>query len=237
MLAGVDGITFDFYNTLVRHRTGQGRGASLMDYLEGHGLESDPWEHQVLYDVFEPHALEYPLGGSPREKQTYLERFAERVFRRLNVRAAVGAAAEHAAAVWKRLGPGAFAVFPEVQEVLRGLRARGLRLAVVSNWQCGLGYFCTELGLGGRFDHVLASAEVGAAKPDPAIFADACDRLGLPPKRALHVGDSPIDDVQGATEAGLQAILLRRGRADEPEAAPVTIGSLKELPPLLGPAS
>ena len=57
----------------------------------------------------------------------------------------------------------------------------------------------------------LASCNVGFAKPSPAIFAHAAGRLALPPDAILHVGDSPEMDLRGAEQAGLQAVLLRRG--------------------------
>lgn len=223
---GVDTITFDFYGTLARHRGGRGRGAALMAYLRGAGLDPIPWEHQVLYDVFEPHGREYSPELSPEEKRTYRCRLADRVLRRLEVRGEGVDASRHAARIWEILGPGSLAVFPEAPGVLRRLREDGYRTAVVSNWQCGLGHFCQELGLGGLFDHVIASAEVGSAKPDPDIFREACRRLGSPPERILHVGDSPVDDLEGARAAGMSGVLVARngGAAEGP-----SIESLTEL--------
>jgi hypothetical protein len=83
VLHDVEAVTFDFFNTLVFHRRGDGgRGSMLMNYLRSQGLDSDPWEHQMLYDVLEPHAREYAPDQSPAEKQRYLYRLAERVFER-----------------------------------------------------------------------------------------------------------------------------------------------------------
>ncbi|UCF19937.1 MAG: HAD-IA family hydrolase, partial [Gemmatimonadota bacterium] len=117
--------------------------------------------------------------------------------------------------------------------VLGRLRRAGLPLVIVSNWQCGLRHFCTELGLTPFFDDVLASAEVGSVKPDAGIFVEACRRLDLPPARVLHVGDSPIDDVEGAHGAGLAAALLRR-EGELPGGDAPMLGSLEGLPALLG---
>ncbi len=230
----VEAVTFDFYNTLVYHRRGRGRGALLMEYLSAQGWESDPWEHQVLYDIFEPHAIEYAPELSADEKRRYLKRIAGRLFRRLRVKAPEGAAAEHAENLWKILGPASFAVFPDASDTLPVLKAAGYRLAVVSNWQCGLGHFCAELGLGDAFEHVLASAEVRSVKPDPAIFTEACRRLGVPPHRVLHVGDHAVEDFEGARAAGLQAVLVRRNDSGEVGPEPVIPG-LERLPALLGP--
>jgi HAD superfamily hydrolase (TIGR01549 family) len=229
----VDALTFDFYNTLVHHRTGRGRGESLMEYLRECGLEADPWEHQVLYDVFDRHAAEYSPEQPPHEKERYVRQLAERVFRRLNVRAPDGTAADHAANLWDLLGPASLAVFPEVTDVLRRVKAAGYPMAVVSNWQCGLRNFCVELGFGHAFDQVLASAEVGSAKPDPAIFEEACRRLKVPAGRVLHIGDSLADDFAGGRNAGLQVVLVRREPEPEDLEAP-TIPSLNRLPELLG---
>ncbi len=232
----VDAVTFDFYNTLVYHRQGRGRGAMLMGYLEEQGLPSDPWEHQVLYDVFAQHGADYDPNWPEESRQQYYRRFTAQLFQRLNVQAPDGAAVAHAASVWHLLGPSSLAVFPDVPDVLRSLRGSGYPLAVVSNWQCGLRHFCAELGLGDAFDAVVASAEVASQKPDPGIFVEACRRLGVPPDRTLHIGDSVGDDLQGARTAGLHAVLVRRDEDEACAGAPVIRG-FRELAEVLGVGS
>jgi putative hydrolase of the HAD superfamily len=101
-------------------------------------------------------------------------------------------------------------VFDEVPAVLTELRRRGLRMAVVSNWDSRLPTLLWDLGLRPFFDSILVSAVEGIEKPLPEIFRRATDRLGVPPTRALHVGDSPLDDYRGAQSAGLHAVLLDR---------------------------
>ena len=56
----------------------------------------------------------------------------------------------------------------------------------------------------------MASAEFGAAKPDPAIFARGLELAGVRPEEALHVGDSPVEDGEGARAAGIRAVLIGR---------------------------
>jgi putative hydrolase of the HAD superfamily len=87
-------------------------------------------------------------------------------------------------------------------ETLERLSAR-IRLAVVANWDSSLHEHLERLGLDRYFDVVVTSAEAGAAKPDPAIFLAALERLDVEPARALHVGDEPIDE-QGARAAGMR---------------------------------
>jgi putative hydrolase of the HAD superfamily len=88
-------------------------------------------------------------------------------------------------------------------ETVRALRARGLALAVVANWDVALHDHLAKLGLVGLVDTIVTSADAGAAKPDPAIFHVALDRLGVRPERALHVGDEPLDE-EGARAAGIR---------------------------------
>jgi putative hydrolase of the HAD superfamily len=98
----------------------------------------------------------------------------------------------------------------------------------------------TAIGLAERFALVVASGEVGVAKPDAAIFALACERLGVKPSEAAHVGDRLDLDAQGAAVAGLRGIWLDRPGASASAPAPAagtgiaTISTLHELSSALG---
>jgi HAD superfamily hydrolase (TIGR01549 family) len=209
----IEAITFDFFQTLARHPLGfAGRGRALMSYLESLGVRTVPWEHKVLYDVFEVHGREYSPDDSVARKHAYFVRLAERVFARLGVPDDVHEPAKHATRIWQLIGPTSLEVYPETIDTLMRLRTAGYRLAIISNWQCGLGHFCTELGLSQFLEHVIVSAEVGHEKPSRAIFDEAANRLGVAHSRILHVGDSVVDDWDGARAAGLHALLVDRDR-------------------------
>ncbi len=107
-----------------------------------------------------------------------------------------------AASAW-RLRDGATAA-------LDALRRRGRRSAVLSNFDHRLHGVLAELGLGGYFEFVLLPGEAGAAKPDPAIFQLALEKLGLPAPAVALVGDDERDDLEGATAAGLHGVDVRR---------------------------
>ena len=110
--------------------------------------------------------------------------------------------------VWTRVIPGS-------REALRDLVALGFRIAVVSNADgtvedqlrddviCQVGP-----GPGVPVELILDSAVVGVSKPDPAIFGLALDALGVDPRDAVHVGDTPAADVEGARAAGVTPILV-----------------------------
>ena len=70
-LSRVEAITFDFYNTLIFHREGRGRGRLLVEYLQTHGLRPVPWEHRVLHDVFESHDTEYSPEAPQDQREAY----------------------------------------------------------------------------------------------------------------------------------------------------------------------
>src|SRR4051794_2781966 len=101
-----------------------------------------------------------------------------------------------------------FEPYDDAPPAVAALRDRGLRVVVVSNWDCSLGGVLAELGLG--VDSVVTSAEVGACKPDPRIFEVALARAGCAPAEALHVGDSIDNDVAGARAVGIRALHLDR---------------------------
>ncbi len=112
-----------------------------------------------------------------------------------------------------------FRPYPEVAEVLADLRAAGKRLVVVSNWDVSLHDVLRETGLDALVDGAVTSAEVGAAKPDGAIFAAALQLAGeAAPAEALHVGDSLEADLEGARRAGLSAVLVVRDGRPPPGA-------------------
>lgn len=139
-------------------------------------------------------------------------------------RAVTAAARERSRAglLWTRVEPG-------TQEALESLRSRGLVLGVVSNADGRVAEYLRSAGLLGLLDFVVDSALVGVEKPDPRIFRIACERSGVEPARAVHVGDLYEIDVLGARAAGLDAFLIgsANGGAVECESLP-TVAALPE---------
>ncbi|HYX78834.1 MAG TPA: HAD-IA family hydrolase [Solirubrobacterales bacterium] len=108
-----------------------------------------------------------------------------------------------------------FRAFPDATPALAELRQLGLRLVCVSNWDFSLPEVLDRCGLDGALDGVVTSAAVGVRKPDPAIFARALELAGCSAPEALYVGDTPEEDLEGASAAGIPALLIdRRGGGD-----------------------
>ena len=139
-------------------------------------------------------------------------------------------------AAWGR--PENFTLYNDVRPCLARLRAAGLAVGLISNTTRDLEELIAAFALADLVDGAVTSAQIGVFKPAPAIFAAALERIGAAAGEAVMVGDSRHDDVEGALAAGLAgAVLLdRQGRSRVPrgDARTPVIGSLDELPAVLG---
>jgi HAD superfamily hydrolase (TIGR01509 family) len=107
-------------------------------------------------------------------------------------------------------------LYDDALPALASLRERGVKTALVSNCSHSTRPVVERLGLESAFDRVILSFEVGAMKPDPAIYRAALEPLGgVPPERAVFVDDQP-QYCDGATAIGLDARLLLRADEDVP---------------------
>jgi HAD superfamily hydrolase (TIGR01509 family) len=135
-----------------------------------------------------------------------------------------------------------FELYDDVLPALGALRARGLRIGLISNTHRSLEAFQSHFELDRFVSGAVSSREHGYNKPHPSIFRAALNLLSVSPEEAIMVGDSYPHDVEGARAVGMKAVLLRRGphgtpAQAEPEAvrtrAVPVISSLRELPGLL----
>lgn len=167
--------------------------------LQAHSSERNEkqWWKDLVRDVFSPH--------------TELSRFDE-YFDDLHD---LFARAE----VWR--------LYPEVIEVLEALKARGLRMGIVSNWDSRLPGICQDMKIDRYFEFILASVVVGSAKPDRGIFDRALELSGVLPEEALHVGDTLENDWAGGKNAGIDVLIVNRHNRDMTPA--LTIPTLKEI--------
>lgn len=139
--------------------------------------------------------------------------------------------------LYRRFGdPEVWRFYDDVDSVLRELRARGLKVGVISNWDTRLKGISDGLGLTALVDFLVISAEAGVRKPDPRIFRMALDRAGVLPEEAVHVGDLPEEDAEGARRAWVRPVLIDRKRRITPDTRGgdvPCVASLAELLPLL----
>lgn len=101
-------------------------------------------------------------------------------------------------------------VYPDVRSALERWQRMGVTLGILSNFDSRLYAVLQSLDLATFFASVTLSTEVGAAKPDPKIFAIALQKHNCLPHAAWHIGDSFEEDYQAAKKAGMRGIWLRR---------------------------
>ena len=104
----------------------------------------------------------------------------------------------------------AWRVFDDVWPLLETAREFDIAVWVVSNFDTRLHEVLDGGGVSSLVDGVLCSSEAGAAKPSIKIFQQALQELGTPAEETLHIGDDREADYDGARDAGLQALWLRR---------------------------
>ncbi|MBD1942103.1 HAD family hydrolase [Coleofasciculus sp. FACHB-712] len=101
-------------------------------------------------------------------------------------------------------------VYPDVLIALEKWREMEIELGVLSNFDSRIYSVLQSLNLIEFFTSVTISSEIGAAKPNPKIFAAALEKHNCSPEEAWHIGDSHKEDYQGAKAAGLKGIFLKR---------------------------
>jgi HAD superfamily hydrolase (TIGR01509 family) len=180
-LADFDAVTLDAYGTLLELDDPVG---SLAAIVPGFGHEAVERAFRKEAEYYAAHAHE----GRDPPTLAHLRARCTDVFNR-----ALGSnvTAE------QFIGALRFVFLPGVLETVTELLKRGLEIAVVSNWDVALHSHLSPLEV-----VVVTSADAGVAKPDPAPFLLALERLSIEPDRALHIGDGDADRV-GAAAAGI----------------------------------
>ncbi len=179
--SSVDAVTIDAYGTLLELPDPVASLAGVLPGFDRHAIEL-AFRAEVEY--YTEHAIE---GRDPQS----LARL------RADCVAVFNGVLGSALGPEEFVGALDFAWVGGARAAVEHLRARGLALAVVSNWDVSLHERIDGLGV-----LVVTSAEAGAAKPDPAVFRLALERLGVSPTRTLHIGDTEHDR-EAAAAAGV----------------------------------
>lgn len=233
----IEALFFDLDDTLI-----DARGAWRAGFAE------------VVTPLFEETETLQALGQPDEVYEAVFRPYSEQAFRDRGggewspdfTRTAFGRLlAEHAAAddaladrlteAYVEAWPRHIAMFHDAIDTLRAAAGR-YRLGLITNGPSREQRLKIEIcDLEDHFEVIAVSAEVGALKPDAAIFQHALDGMAVSPGRAVHVGDSAHHDVRGARGAGLGAVWVDRGRGaprdehEEPHAAVRSLGELRAL--------
>jgi putative hydrolase of the HAD superfamily len=208
---GVQAVLLDGLGTLVALQPPW--PALVLGLREAHGLDVAPEEAERAFRTeMAYYRAHHHEGRDARTLADLRARCAQVLGRELP--ATVRRTLSNAQLTAAMLGALRFEAYSDAPAALAGLRARGCKLVAVSNWDISLSTVLDALGISPMLDGAVTSASVGVPKPAPAIFEAALALAGVPPQRALHVGDSLAHDVLGARAAGLAAALLSRTCAD-----------------------
>jgi HAD superfamily hydrolase (TIGR01493 family) len=202
----IRGVLFDWGDTLF---SPPDAGDVIVTAAAERGVRIDPKKARALWDEL------WQAGKTPEElaKGRDLSADAHRVVWTALFERANSAVPDVASTLYERvMDPRAWIPYPDTAPTLRALRARGIKIGIVSNVPRDLRPIFAAHALADLVDAFTHSFEVGAEKPDPAIFLRACEALGTRPGDTLMVGDHPIAD-GGAVRAGLRFHLLGAGSA------------------------
>jgi putative hydrolase of the HAD superfamily len=108
--------------------------------------------------------------------------------------------------------PARFVLYDDTRPTLQRLRDLGVEVAILSNHVPELVDIVEGLGLGPMVGRVVSSGVIGYEKPNPEAYRHVLD--GVDPSACAMVGDNPVADVEGATAAGMQAVLVRHLDSD-----------------------
>lgn len=205
-------ISFDAAHTLMDVRWQP--GAFACDAAEAFGLALDRQVAGETYDrLLATRWKEYMALNATRDREAG-DRFWDELTHDWLTGLGTGAdGAELAAFARGRMyteEAGCFLPYTDTIAAINAMKAAGFRLVVVSNWDYSLERTLIALGMRDPFEHVFASLECGVEKPDPGLFRIVEQAIGAEPDEILHVGDNPVDDLQGAKDAGWHAALLDR---------------------------
>ena len=228
-------VLFDLDDTLFRHRHAVETGiAAHLESLDLDSTDAAARWHE-LEELHYPRYLtgELDLLGQRRVRSREMMRPW-----------ALDLTSDHAADAWYdayyRQYQRAWSLHDDALPCLDALAAGGARVGLITNGDLA---FQTEkitaVGLDRRVEAVIASGEVGVAKPDERIFRHACAVFGVAPPEAMYVGDRLRTDAIGAASAGLVGVWLNRSGVTDPaqdalvEASGIAvISTLAELPGL-----
>lgn len=202
-------LTWDVKDTLLRLRRPVGEEYAAK--AQAHGLEVEATTlGQAFGQAYKAQNHRFPTYGLSRglTSRQWWQDVVLQTFHLAGVRDAQ-AVATIAAQLYEDFSrPWTWQVLEGAETTLRRCQKRGLRLAVISNFDQRLEDILVGLGLREHFDFVLTSEAAGWPKPDPRIFHKALQLAHTEPAAAAHIGDSYRCDYQGARAVGMHSFLV-----------------------------
>lgn len=99
-------------------------------------------------------------------------------------------------------------------------------MGIISNFDSRIESILKNLKIFNFFQTITTSTEAGFAKPSGRIFMHALEKANCKPSDAVHIGDHPVYDLEGARNAGMRAVIIDRNRLHQGESV---IHDLREI--------
>lgn len=219
----IKGVTLDMFATLVQWTNSLEERHTLMwggagRLLRRRGMAVTEHEFRTVRDLnWYPYKLRAGAEGLEVRGSEILALTVRELARRHGLAlstSAIGAIAEELEALFVRVDLETLVVLPEARDVLQALKAKGLKIGLISNYPYradAIRNILQNARLLPFFDAVLVSSAVGYAKseadPHSTIFRNACQLLGVAPGEVLHVGDDASTDYRAPRRYGMNAIV------------------------------
>ncbi len=200
--------------------------------------------HEEFVSLYKPHNIElWQLYGEDKVTKAFLrvDRFlypllhGSKVASQIQSYTILSALAEQMSEDFLHLTTKYFSLLPGAEELVRYL-AKKYPLTVVTNGFIEVQYEkFDKSGLRDCFSHIVLSEEVGCQKPNPRIYEEALRMNGVSAEEAVMIGDSWNSDIQGAINAGIDQIWIRKSKDPLPEGQSATylVQSLSEMMEIL----
>ncbi|MFX1455362.1 MAG: HAD family hydrolase [Promethearchaeota archaeon] len=101
-------------------------------------------------------------------------------------------------------------------EILKNLRRLGYKIGLISNCSAEVPLLWNNTEMSQFFDVAIFSSSVGMKKPDVQIYKQACEQLEVEPTECLYFGDGDSNELEGASQVGMKAIMIRDPSEKEP---------------------
>ncbi len=229
-------VSFDAADTLFYIKNGL--GAAYAEKAEKYGARPEPEKIRKVFSRAFRSAPPLAFGNCAEDKRKDLEKqWWRNVVRAVHDETGMsGDFNSYFEDLFDHFKNRAWTVFPDSAPALSKLKSMGYGLMLISNFDSRVYGVLENLGLERFFSSFTISSEAGFSKPSREIFKIALEKHGAAPEECLHIGDDMENDYIGATNAGINSLLLNRNIAEENN-SDETVGSIQNLmkiPALLG---
>jgi len=235
----IDAVTFDLWDTLIQEapggssRVAEARIERIANTLETFGQPRTLEEIEGAYvetGGFLYRVWKESKDVSVRDQVNFM---LDSIERKLSSRLGAEAIAEIEETYSVSMLDHRPTLLPGAKEALQGVQGMDVRMGLISNTGRTPGTvlrtIMSDLDILHCFSVTTFSNEILARKPAPAIFNASLEGLKAHPEWALHIGDDPISDIDGAKDFGMRAVMIRSDRFEDNERADACIDRLDEV--------